>query len=102
MATIYITEYKNLGYVGGGLGQLAQAPVEPAIADQSITITGASAQSSAFNASTTLIRVHTDATCSIKIGINPTAVTTAHRMAANETDYYAVIPGQLLAVITNS
>jgi hypothetical protein len=34
--------------------------------------------------------------------VNPTAVATAQRLAANETRYYGVNPGEKIAVITNS
>ncbi len=41
-------------------------------AQQTVAI-GVEAKSSAFNAATNLIRVHTDAICSITIGTSPTA-----------------------------
>jgi hypothetical protein len=74
--------------------------------DQSVAIGGASVQSSAFDTNTTLIRVHTDAICAIKIGANPTAIaaggTGTTRMAASTTEYYGVKPGDLIAVIAST
>lgn len=102
MATIYITEYTELGWVGAFGNKLAMMPVEPAVADQNVAIGSSSAASAAFNAATKFIRVNTDSACSIAIGATPVAVATAHRLAANETDYYVVTPGQKLAVITNT
>lgn len=94
MATLYVTEFRMAGFVG-----VAKAP---AVTDQAVAIAGASAQSAAFNGATTLIRVHTDAICSIAIGTNPTATAAKARLAANQTEYYAVNPGDKIAVITNS
>ena len=48
-----------------------------------------------------MIRVHCDAICSISIGNSPVATTTNKRLAANQTEYFGVIPGQQIAVITN-
>jgi hypothetical protein len=65
---------------------------------------GSVATSNPFNNLTTLIRVHTDAVCCIAMGVNPTAVNTKMRLAANQTEYFAVPPGSnwKLAVITNT
>lgn len=75
----------------------------PAVAEQTVAIGGASAQSAAFNAATKIIRVHTDAICSIKVGgTNPTATATTMRMAAGQVEYFGVAPGDKIAVITNT
>ena len=65
-------------------------------------MSGTSAQSSAFNAATRFIRVHTDAICSILIGSNPTATTAKKRLAADQTEYFAVNSGDKIAAITNT
>lgn len=107
MAILYIREYVGVGMVGNATGQgqafvAAPAPVEPALADQTVAIGGSSASSVAFNAKTNLVRLHTDAICSIAFGASPTASATTARMAANQTEYFVVLPGQKVAVITNS
>jgi hypothetical protein len=58
--------------------------------------------SAPFDPRTKFIRVHTDAICSIAIGVNPTAVATEMRMAANQTEYFGVGANSKIAVITNT
>ena len=99
MATLYITEFTGLGSIGT---TAPQVPPTPPAAEQHVTIGSSSTQSAAFGGTTHMVMVNTDAACSLAFGANPTAVATAHRMAANETRFYAVYPGELLAVITNS
>lgn len=100
MSTLYISEYDDIGYdVGGTILPIA---TEPPVAEQTVSISGSSTQSSAFNASTRFIRVHTDAICSILIGSNPTATASKKRLRADHTEYFAVVPGHKLAVISNS
>lgn len=100
MATLYVTEFKTIAlYFNGIAAQMAQTPE---VTTQTVSIGGSTAQSSAFNANTSVIRVHTDAICSILIGSNPTATAGKGRMAANQTEYFGVNPGDKIAVITNS
>lgn len=102
MATLYVTEYANLGVSPGG----GSAPVvaEPPIAEQTVAIGGSSAASSAFANNTNFIRLHTDAICSVIFGTAPTATAAKRRMAANQTEYVQVPVNKLykVAVITNS
>lgn len=105
MATVYIEEFSNVAEAGNLVGPAlttAQAAKFPSITGQTVAIGGASTQSNAFSATTTLIRVSTDAICSILIGSNPTAVTTRMRLAANQTEYFGVRPGDKIAVISNT
>jgi hypothetical protein len=95
MATLYIAEFETLG-VGGNL-----APMPP-VTEQTRSLSGSSAQSSAFNAKTRYVRLTTDAICSIAFGANPTATTSNMRFPANHAEYFAVQPGDKLAAITNS
>jgi len=100
MAVLYVTEFNTIG--GGGNFSVAGAQY-PAVAEQTVAIAGASAQSSAFNKNTTFLRVHNDIACSIEIGANPTASLTTARMAAGQTEYFSV-PSNLnfkIAVIAN-
>lgn len=97
MAKLYVTEFRYIGQHG------VQAPECPPIADQTPVVIGAgSLQSAAFNAGTKFVRLHTDAICSIAFGANPTATASTARMAAGQTEYFSVLDGHKVAVITNS
>ena len=100
MATLYITEINALGY-DSVLGAIP-APRVPPVAEQAISIGVASEQSNEFNQNTNIVMVNTDTACSLAFGPDPVSNTTAHRMGANETRFYSVIPGQRLAVIANT
>lgn len=107
MATLYITEFQALGQAGlptNGYGPNGptQAAQQPPTAEQTVAIGGVSVASAAFNAATTLVRLHTDAICSIEFGAAPTATATTARMAAGQTEYFGVLPGMKVAVITNT
>lgn len=100
MAKLYVTEFLGadektnvLVPAGKADGMVHQTP---------INITGTSAQSAGFGQGTRLIRVHTDAICSISYGTNPTATTNHLRLSAGQTEYFAVIPGSKIAVISNT
>lgn len=100
MAKLYVTEFKDIG--GFGNFPIASAAMPP-IADQTPVVIGAgSLQSAQFNPKTTFVRIHTDAICSIAFGANPTATANSARMAANTTEYFAIVPGQVVAVIQNT
>lgn len=104
MATLYITEYDKLPILDSS-GSIPQAPVEPAIAEQHISITGSSAASAAFNVKTKFVMLNTDSACSLAWAIaggSPTAAATAQRMGANETRFYGVPYNGKLAVISNT
>ena len=99
MAKLYVSEYERLGAaIGSGQAQFAQ---EPALVEQAFTFT-TSTPSSAFGSRTKYIRVHTDANCSVLVGENPTATTSTKRLAADQTEYFAVAPGFKIAAVTNT
>ena len=100
MATLYISEYSASSFFLSG--KELQVVQEPPTAEQTVAIAGASAQSSAFGSATRIIRVHTDAICSVLVGSNPTATTAKKRLPADHTEYFAVQPGDKIAVITNT
>jgi hypothetical protein len=100
MASLYVEEFAALGQSANG--NAVQAGEQPALAVQKITIDVTSAQSSAFNANTRFVRVHTDATCSYAFGANPTATAGYPRLVAGATEYFGVEPGHKVAVITNA
>ena len=100
MAKVYVTEF-----VGADekTNVLVPAAKVAGLVDQTpITLTGSSAQSAAFGAGAGLVRVHTDAICSIAFGANPTATTSSMRLGAGQTEYFAVAPGMKVAVISNT
>lgn len=100
MATLYISEYSEASF-----GQVARGlPIasEPPITEQTVSLSGTSAQSAAFNAKTKVIRVHTDAICSVLVGADPTATTAKKRLPIDHTEYFAVQPGDKIAGITNT
>lgn len=100
MATLYVTEYAGLGSSSGATVQAVAGP--PAV-EQTVAISGTSAQSAAFGPNTILVRLHTDAICSVKPGgTNPVATASSGRMIAGQTEYFRVTPGDKVAVITNT
>lgn len=100
MAILYVTEYAGALQQGG----ITQIAMEPANADQTVAISGSSTASSAFANNTNLVRLETDAICSVKFGTAPTATATTRRMQAGDIEYFGVPVGQAfkVAVITNT
>ena len=99
---LYITEFNSQGYdLRGNLAPVAQLP---AIAEQTVATGASSVQSAAFSPSTAIVRLHSDATCSVAFGVNPTATTSSMRLYANSPEYFMLQPGQgyKLAVIANT
>jgi hypothetical protein len=99
MAKVFIGESTDPRVLSGNPLPVLMVPY---LAEQVVAIGGASVQSAAFSANTRMIRVHTDAICSIKIGADPTADANSTRMAANSTEFFDVRPGHKIAVITNT
>lgn len=101
MATLYISEFTEPSIIQGGLNPVVK---QPFVAEQTVAIGGSSTPSNAFNAKTGIVRIHTDAICSIEFGTAPVAEATNARMAAGTTEYFEVPLGQSfkVAVITNS
>lgn len=102
MATLYVNEYLSTSFVGT---IPMMVPPGRAIARQNVSISGSSTASNPFSSQppTGLIMVETDAICSIAIGPPGTVANASYeRMAANEVRFYAVVPGDVIAVISNS
>lgn len=93
---LFLTEYASLASDIGSSG--IAAPLEPAIVDQSVAVSGSSTQSSAFNARTSFVMVHAQEACCVQWGTNPTAVTTKQRMAAGETRFVGIPAGKSFKV----
>jgi len=102
MAVLYVAEFRFMGQVPNAAAQVVQ---QPPLAEQVVAIGGSStACTNAFNAKTAIVRVHTDAICSIEFAVSPTATLSTARMAANQTEYFSVPVGGAykVAVISNS
>jgi hypothetical protein len=100
MSTLYIAEIAELGVDAHGVSVVA--PVMPPVVEQTLSIGGGSVPSAAFNGHTRFVQIHTDAICSLAFGPSPSATTSNQRLAANETRFYAVTPGNKVAVIANT
>ncbi|HET7156085.1 MAG TPA: hypothetical protein VFI87_12035 [Hyphomicrobiaceae bacterium] len=100
MASLYIAEFSSLASAGGG-GSV-QAAQWPPLREQKIALSGTSAASAAFGPGTTVIRVHSDVVCSIKVGGTPVATAANARLAADATEYFGVESGAKIAGITNT
>lgn len=101
MASVYVTEYAATP------GDLPIAML-PAIATRVLTPTTSGVVSTApFDAATNFIRVHTDGIISHKMveSTGSLAAITDPRMAAGQTEYFGIRPGnttQRFSVITNT
>jgi len=100
MATLYVSEFR--GVLPDMDGNIPQAVCMPPEAEQTVTIRGTSDQSSEFGARTAIIRLISDAFCSVSVGTNPTATTSMLRIAADSPEYFKVAPNQKIAVISNT
>ena len=102
MAKLYVTEYRDLP--GAYATWAPQVVREPPELDQTPVAIGATTTpSAAFGQQTRIVRLHTDAICSIAIGPAGTVATAnSQRLAANQTEYKMVQPGHVVAVITNT
>lgn len=102
MAKLYLTEFAGPGMYGGGIVPVGYVGVWTENANSPMGITASATTSAVFATNTSLVRVHVDATCSIKIGVTATATANNARMIQNQTEYFQVTPGQVISVITNS
>jgi hypothetical protein len=70
---------------------------------EKVTTSGTSAQSAVMPANTSTVRVVGSAACYIIFGENPTALaTTSIYMPAGLVEYFAIKPGEKIAVIQDS
>jgi hypothetical protein len=101
MALLFVAEYSDIVQTVRGGTAIPQDP--PVVPEYTIPIGGISQQSPAFNPATRFVRLHTDAICSVTVNLpNPTATAANGRFAANQTEFRGVMPGNKLAVITNT
>jgi hypothetical protein len=99
-ATLYISEFSS-GVTLVGTTQSQILP-QPCLTDQTVALSGVSAQSAAFNAKTHFVSLICDEGCSIAIGANPTASTSNFLLQHGVQVIFGVAPGQIVAAITNS
>ena len=102
MAKAYITEFVGPGVAHGGVVPVANAGSWRENGNSPMGITAATTSSVAFGTNTQLVRVNVDSTCSINIGVTVTATVNNARMSQGQTEYFTVVPGQVLAVIANT
>lgn len=100
MASLYISEFPH-GVSSDGTMKPEFLP-QPSIADQKLTIGATSVQSAPFNVNTRFVLLQADAVCSVAFGANPTATAGNMRIPVGVFIIFGVIPGQVLAQITNS
>lgn len=100
MATLFITEYSGLG---SGPSQVVQGKK---IASYTLALSTTPAYSTRpFDPATNIVRLHTDAICSVAIVASTTATAAAitdPRMAADNTEYFGVPNGHVVSAISNS
>lgn len=99
MATLYIKEYQKMKHDDKGF------LIGPGVlvAQQKVTISGTTAQSSALDAKTQFVVLEADVPCQYTYGSNPTATATSLYLSANnrileasfaQSDKFAVITQQ--------
>lgn len=97
MATLYVTEYRGLS---SQANESAQAVHGAPLAEQAIPIPGTAA---ALNVNTRIVRLHTDAICSVRMSsIGGVATTSSARMVAGQTEYFGVVAADVVTVVTNT
>lgn len=107
MAKLYVTEYSGTG----DLVAQGNIAAEPENTTQVVSFTGTAGVSSAFNASTAVVRVQPDGICSLVFStytagaaVDPSATTSNRRMVAGQTEYFKVPAGKgfKVSAITNT
>jgi len=98
MATLYISEFQQ-GVSGIGTTWAQMLP-QPAISNQTVSISASSAQSVAFNDKTKAVMLSTDTACCIRFGSDPTAAQTDFFLPANVLVSFSVEKNSKVAVRT--
>ena len=100
MAFLYVAEFARLPLDSVGANIIA--PPMPPLVEQKIAIGVSSVPSAAFSSGTRFVQIHTDVVCSVAFGPAPVATVLNQRIAASETRFVGVNPGDSVAVISNS
>jgi hypothetical protein len=93
MAILYISEYSGTAMKNA---QTIGSVRTPPLAEQQVTVSGASTQSTAFNANTSIVRIRCGGLNAngvvLKFGTNPTAVaaTGGLSLSVGQTEYFVV------------
>lgn len=99
MATLYVTEYRGLS---GQLNEAAQAVHGAPTAEQTVAIAAGVNSSQKLNANTRIVRLHPDAICSVRVSsTGALASVGSARMIAGQTEYFGVLPTDIISVIAN-
>lgn len=89
MSTLWIKEHFRSAPQQAGAPQIWS---EPCDVEQAVTISGTSAQSSAFNPQTKSVTITSDSAFCYLVSTNPTAATTNFRVAADQIITIGVEP----------
>jgi len=76
--------------------------ITPRIAAQKKDYSSTSVQSSAFGASTHLVRLVATTNCYVAFGTDPTADTSSLLLIANVPEFFGVKPGEKVAVLRSA
>jgi len=100
---LYVTEFDSLlNDAKSG----STFPRCPSLADQVLPISGLSLASAAFSPNSRVIRVHSSVACAVKVGgpapVAKSGLGGTSRLAAGVSEYFAVKPGDAVAVISSS
>lgn len=102
---LYIAEYAQVGtavYASGGSQGVLEIAQEPSLQQTPVDFSGGVASSVAFGANTKFVRIICDAQCSVKFGPSPQTATNANTpLGALIPEYFGVVPGQIISVISN-
>lgn len=98
MATLNVTEISETQMNKVQRGMVAKIK---GATMQNVSFTGTSGASSAFQASTRMVRVFSTVACAVKIASSaPTAAATDVNIPANSPEYFDVDGGDFIAAIT--
>jgi hypothetical protein len=101
MAIVNVTEYPTVAVSANGNIQI---PSGPPSASYDIAVGGSTAAGATFQPGTKMVRLNTDVTCRVIMGVSPpTALAASSRFSAGQTEYWGVpSSGLAIAVIQSS
>ncbi len=99
-AFLFVTEFGSaLANMASGMQDVPRCP---SLVDQLIPFGGISVASAPFGSQTRVVRVHSTANCSLRVGGVQPVAGGCMRLAAGVSELYAVVPGDSLAVVTTA
>ena len=99
MANLYISEFAAQGREVSVHGAIMPVAQMPPLAEQTVAISAAHAESSAFNAATQYVCLTAKADCHVLFGANPSATVVAMPLTSGVSVYFGVTPGHKVSVI---